>query len=307
MDNFIVKPKLIAIVGPTASGKSDLAVAIARFIKQQKLAVGAEIISADSRQVYTGLDIGSGKITKKEMRGVPHHLLDVASPKRTFTVTQYQRLAKKAIASIRKQNHIPILCGGTGLYVDAVTRDYILPDVPPQPALRKELELRSTESLAAQLTQLDPQRAATIDQHNRRRLVRALEIVLTTHSPVPPITSSSPYDLLTIGIARPHDQLRTLIEARLRRRIKAGMLKEVERIHANGVSWNRLDGLGLEYRWVSRFLRNMITRTDMIETLTTEIVQYAKRQMTWFKRDASIHWVATEAEALALVTTFLKK
>jgi len=307
VDNSTAKPKLIAVVGPTASGKSDLAVSIARFIKQQTLASGAEVISADSRQVYTGLDIGSGKITKKEMRSIPHHLLDVASPKRTFTVTRYQRLAKKAIASIVRRGRVPILCGGTGLYIDAVTRDYILPDVPPQPALRKELELRSTDTLVAQLTRIDPQRAATIDQYNRRRLIRALEIVLTTHSPVPPITSSSPYDLLTIGIARPNEQLRSLIEARLHRRIKSGMLKEVARLHEHGVSWNRLDGLGLEYRWVSRHLRGILTREAMIETLTTEIVQYAKRQMTWFKRDPSIHWITTEAEALVLVKKFLEK
>ena len=305
MDNSTNKPKLIVILGPTASGKSDLAVSIARFIKQQKLAPAAEIISADSRQVYTGLDIGSGKITKKEMRGVPHHLLDVASPKRTFTVTQYQRLAQRAIRAIIKQNHIPILCGGTGLYIDAVTRNYILPEVPPQPELRRELEQQSTEMLFAQLEQLDPQRAQTIDQHNRRRLVRALEIVLTTHSPIPPIEQSSPYDLLLIGIARPSETLRSLIEVRLEKRIKAGMFKEVERLHADGVSWKRLDNLGLEYRWVSRYLRKLIARDRMIEQLTHDIIRYAKRQMTWFKRDKNIHWVATEQEAIALVKKFL--
>lgn len=300
-----IKPKLIVILGPTASGKSDLAVSIARFIRQQKIAPGAEVISADSRQVYTGLNIGSGKITKKEMRGIAHHLLDVASPKRTFTVTRYQQLAKKSLRMILSRGHVPILCGGTGLYINAVTRDYILPDVPPQPSLRKELELRSTGALFAQLEQLDPQRAQTIDRHNRRRLIRALEIVLVTHSPIPPITSSSPYDLLMIGIARPPEQLRSLIEARLHRRIKAGMLKEIARLHDNGLSWNRLDALGLEYRWVSRHLRGMLSREVMVEQLATEIVQYAKRQMTWFKRDKTIHWITSEDEAIKLAETFL--
>ncbi|KKT43022.1 MAG: tRNA dimethylallyltransferase [Candidatus Wolfebacteria bacterium GW2011_GWE2_44_13] len=302
---FMHKPKLIVILGPTASGKSDLAVAIARFIAHQKLATGAEVISADSRQVYTGLDIGSGKITQKEMRAIPHHLLNVASPKRTFTVTQYQRLAKKAIRTITKENRIPILCGGTGLYIDAITHNYILPAVPPQPLLRKELELQSTEMLFAQLEQLDPHRARTIDRHNRRRLIRALEIVLITHSPVPELKASSPYDLLTIGITRTQEEIASLIEKRLHKRIKAGMLIEVERLHANGLSWKRLDDLGLEYRWVSRFLRGLISKELLLEKILLESIQYAKRQMTWFKRDKTIHWITSEAEALQLVKNFL--
>lgn len=299
------KPKLIVILGPTASGKSALAVAIARHIRSKKLAPDAEILSADSRQVYKGLDIGSGKVTQHEMRGIPHHLLDVASPKRTFTVTRYQRLAKKAIADITKRHRIPILCGGTGLYIDAVTHDYILPDVPPQPALRKELERQSTEMLFSQLERLDPHRARHIDRHNRRRLVRALEIVLTTRSPIPPIGTSSPYDLLMIGIARAPEELRALIESRLHKRIKAGMLKEVSNLHATGLTWTRLDSLGLEYRWVSRYLRGLVTKKTMVETLATETVQYAKRQMTWLRRDKNIHWVATEQEAIALVKKFM--
>jgi tRNA dimethylallyltransferase len=305
VDNSTNKPKLIVILGPTASGKSDLAVAIACAIQHQKLALGAEVISADSRQVYTGLDIGSGKITQKEMRGIAHHLLDVVSPRRTFTVTRYQTLAQKAIRTILRNNHIPIICGGTGLYIDAVVYGYVLPDVPPQPALRKELEQKSTEILFAQLEQLDPARAQDIDRHNRRRLVRALEIVLVTHSPVPPIERTSSYDTLKIGIVRTHNDLQALIEARLQKRIRAGMLKEVERLHAKGISWSRLDGLGLEYRWLSRHLRGTITRKDMIEHLSRDIINYAKRQMTWFKRDKTIHWVASETEAIDLVKKFL--
>ena len=299
------KPKLIVVLGPTSSGKSDLAVAIARAIKQRKLAIGAEVISADSRQVYTGLDIGSGKITKKEMRGVRHHLLDVASPKRTFTVTRYQRLAKRAIRDIIKRNSIPILCGGTGLYIDAVVHDQVIPTVPPQPLLRKKLERESTESLFTQLTQLDPQRSQTIDRYNRRRLIRALEIVLATGSPVPPLATSSPYDTLAIGIARPSETLNQLITTRLRKRIKAGMFNEIKILHAAGVSWDRLDDLGLEYRWVSRYLRGLIAKDAMIEKLITESIRYAKRQMTWFKRDKRIHWVADETEAMQLVEQFL--
>lgn len=299
------KPKLIVVLGPTASGKSDLAVTIARAIKRHRLADGAEIVSADSRQVYTGLTIGSGKITKKEMRGIAHHLLDVASPKRIFTVTRYQRLANRAIRDIIKHARIPILCGGTGLYIDAVVHDHTIPAVPPQPKLRKELERQPTDALFAQLEQLDPQRSKTIDRHNRRRLIRALEITLTTGLPVAPLATASPYDTLTIGIARAPETLHRLIAVRLRRRIKAGMFAEVARLHAQGVSWKRLDDLGLEYRWVSRHLRGTIAKEAMIEKLTTEIVNYAKRQMTWFKRDKRIHWVADDAAALQLVKRFL--
>ena len=305
VDNSTDKPKLIIVLGPTSSGKSDLAVVIARHIAKNKIAPAAEIVSADSRQVYTGLDLGSGKITKKEMRGIPHHLLDIASPKRTFTVTRYQHLAQRAIRAILKRNHVPILCGGTGLYIDAVVHAQIIPAVPPQPMLRKKLGRESTESLFAQLARIDPRRSQTIDRHNRRRLIRALEIVLATGSPIPPLAISSPYNTLSIGIARPPEILNRLITTRLHKRIKAGMLKEVARLHAQGVSWNRLDDLGLEYRWVSRHLRGLITKAAMIETLATESARYAKRQMTWFKRDRNIHWIADEAEALRLVDRFL--
>lgn len=309
VDNSNVKSKLIVILGPTASGKSDLAVTIARFIAgRNSLSItGAEIVSADSRQVYTGLDIGSGKITKKETRGVPHHLLDVASPKRTFTVTRYQSRAQKAIRMIIRANHIPIICGGTGLYIDAIVNGYILPNVPPQPALRKELERQPTEALFAQLERLDPHRAQTIERHNRRRLIRALEIVRVTHAPVPPIQHTSTYDVLRIGIARAPVELRSLIATRLQKRIRAGMIAEVKRLHAGGVSWKRFDDLGFEYRWVSRHLRGLINKKEMVEQLSRDSINYAKRQMTWFKRDKDIHWVANEAEAISLVDRFLSQ
>ncbi|MEK7634419.1 MAG: tRNA (adenosine(37)-N6)-dimethylallyltransferase MiaA, partial [Patescibacteria group bacterium] len=161
--------KIIVILGPTSSGKSKLAIKIAKKYD-------GEIISADSRQVYKKLNIGSGKITKKEMEGIPHYLLDVTSPKRTFTVNQYQKLAKKALKKIIKKGKLPIICGGTGLYIDTLIYDYQLPQVPPQPKLRKQLEKKSTEELFGQLQKLDSRRAQNIDKHNRRRLIRALEI-----------------------------------------------------------------------------------------------------------------------------------
>lgn len=170
--------KLIVIVGPNASGKSDLAVAIAR-------AVGGQVVSADSRQVYKGMDIGSGKITKKEMKGVKHHLLDVARPRSTFTVTRYRNLALKAIKKIQRENQIPILCGGTGFYIQAVVDGIVIPEVKPDRALREKLEKMSAEKLYSILEKIDPRRAQTIEKQNPRRLIRAIEIVKTTKNRFP--------------------------------------------------------------------------------------------------------------------------
>src|SRR3989344_1677449 len=194
--NKISKPKIIVILGQTASGKSELAVKLAKKIN-------GEIISADSRQVYKGLNIGSGKITKKEMRGIRHHLLDVTNPKRTFTVSQYQKLAKKAIQKILNKGKTPIICGGTGLYIDALIYDYYLPEVAPQLKLRKKLEKLSTEELFKKLQKLDFHRAKNIDKNNRRRLIRALEIVLITGKTVPKLKErESGFDVLKIGIKK---------------------------------------------------------------------------------------------------------
>ncbi|MBI4708741.1 MAG: tRNA (adenosine(37)-N6)-dimethylallyltransferase MiaA [Candidatus Portnoybacteria bacterium] len=170
--------KLIIVLGPTASGKSDLAVSLAKKIN-------GEVISADSRQVYKGLDIGSGKITKEEMQGIPHCLLGVADPKRRFSVAQYKKLAQVAIKKIQRQGKIPIICGGTGFYIQAVVDNIALPEVKPDWKLRKQLEKFNTDELFKKLKKLDPRRSRNIDSHNQRRLIRALEIVIKSGKPVP--------------------------------------------------------------------------------------------------------------------------
>lgn len=276
-------PKLISIIGPTASGKSDLAVELAREFK-------GEVISADSRQVYRGLNIGSGKITKKEMRGVPHHLLDVVSPKKVFTVADFKKEADKKINEIIARGHIPILCGGTGFYIDSVTKNIILPDVKPNIKLRKRLETYSLERLQKTLLKLDQKRFVTIDLMNRVRLIRAIEIAKELGK-VPKIKSKPLYDVLTLGILSQPEILKQRINLRLAKRIKAGMINEVKKLHAQGLSWKRLESLGLEYRFVSLFLQNKITKAEMIERLQFEIWHYAKRQMTWFEKDKSIVWI----------------
>ncbi|MCL5733853.1 MAG: tRNA (adenosine(37)-N6)-dimethylallyltransferase MiaA [Patescibacteria group bacterium] len=297
----IKKPKIIVILGPTASGKSDLAVEIAKKIS-------GEIISADSRQIYKGMNIGAGKITKKEMRGIPHYLLDVASPKRRrpFTASDYRTLAKKAVKKIITKGKTPIICGGTGFYIDSLIYDYQFPKVLPDKKLRMKLEKESAADLFKKLERLDPQRAKNIDRFNKRRLIRALEIIITTKKPVPPIQKSSPYDIIKIGIKREPRKLKNLISLRLEKRLKAGMINEIKKLHRQGVSWQKLDDFGLEYRFISRYLRGLISKKEMIERLEKEIAAYAKRQMTWFRRDKNIQWVKNSNEALMIIKRFLK-
>lgn len=289
------KNKIIAVVGPTASGKSDLAVEIAKRIN-------GEIISADSRQVYKGMNIGTGKITKKEMLGIPHYLLDVASPKRRFTVAQFRKKALKAIKQIYRKNKIPILCGGTGFYIQAVIDGLIIPEVKPDQKLRAQLGKLNAEELFRRLKKLDPRRAKNIDRHNRRRLIRAIEIVMTTGRPVPALKrTESDFVHLIIGVKKSQKELKKLIKKRLLKRLKFGMIEEVKRLKKSGVSWRRLEEFGLEYRWIAYYLQNKISYQEMIENLQKKIEQYAKRQMTWFKRDKRIHWIKNEKEALKLV------
>lgn len=275
---------MIVVAGPTASGKSDLAVYLAREF-------GGEVVSADSRQVYKGLDIGTGKITKREMRGIPHHLLDVASPKQIFTVSKYKILAEKAIEDIWRRGKLPIVCGGTGLYIRAIVDNLAIPEVPPDKKLRKKLEKKSVEELFAILKKLDSRRAGEIDAKNPRRLIRAIEIAKHLGK-VPPLSLGQRQDckILEIGIAPKSEELKNRIHKRLLSRLKSGMVEESRNLHKDGLSWKRMEDLGLEYRFLARYLQNKITKKEMADGLEREIRQYAKRQMTWFKKDKRIRW-----------------
>lgn len=303
--------KLLVIVGPTASGKSDLAVRLAKQFD-------GEVISADSRQVYKSLDVGTGKITIAEMQGVPHHLLDVASPLRKFTVERYKKLAAKAIADIAKRGKVPIICGGTGFYIDALVDGIVFPDVPPNPKLRAELAKigkKDPSALFAQLKELDPERAEVIDPHNLRRVIRAIEIA-SALGKVPKISTESPgvgarsYNPIFIGINPDAETLRTKIQTRLIDRIeKQGMIEEARALQAGGLSWKRMEELGLEYRYLALFLQQKITREEMIERLGFEIWHYAKRQLAWFKRNKRIQWFASggDEKIHSLVATFFEQ
>lgn len=297
------RKKLIVVVGPTASGKSDLAVALGLAIGRGR----AEIVSADSRQVYRGMDIGTGKVTKREMRGVPHGMLDIASPRRVFTAADYQKRARREIARIWREGRLPIVCGGTGLYIRAAVDGIVIPEVAPNAALRARLANMPTEKLFALLEKKDPARARTIDPKNPRRLVRALEIAEALGK-VPPLAFSPlDADALWIGIRKENVELKILIEKRLKKRLKQGMLKEIERLHAEGVPWKRMEDFGLEYRWGARLLQGKLTRHEFEETLAKEIIAYAKRQMTWFKRDKRIYWISNQDEAMKLADNFMRK
>ena len=276
------KPKILVVLGPTATGKSDLAVKLA-------LKYNGEIISADSRQVYKGMDLGTGKITKEEMCGVPHFLLDVASPRKQFSVNEFQKLAEKKIREIIKRGHLPIICGGTGFYIDTLVRGLHFPEVNTNKKLRLILEKQTAEKLFTTLKNIDPARARNIDPHNKVRLVRAIEIAKSLGS-VPKIQSDNLYSPIYIGLDLTDSALRERISIRLKRRMKAGMLKEIQKLHKNNVSWKRLEKFGLEYRNCALFLQGKITRDEMIQNLESEIWQYAKRQRTWFKRNKDIKW-----------------
>ncbi len=292
--------KLLVIVGPNASGKSDLAVKLAKKFN-------GEVVSADSRQVYKGMNIGTGKITKKEMQGIPHHLLDIASPKRRFSVAQFQKKAIETIKKIQKKGKLPILCGGTGFYIQAVVEGIVIPEVKPDWALRKKLEKKTCEQLYQQLKKLDPRRAKTIDKKNKRRLIRAIEIILKTKKRIPSLKKRVIFDTLIIGIKRDKEELKKRIKKRLLRRLKEGMIEEVKNLHKSGVSWKRLEELGLEYRYIALYLQGKLDYKEMVAQLQKAIENYAKRQMTWFKRDKRILWVKKYKEAQKLAKELLKK
>ena len=298
----MVKTKVIVIVGPTASGKSSLGIWLAKKL-------GGEIISADSRQVYKGLDIGTGKVTKKEMGGIPHHLLSVASPKKQFTVDDFVRLAKEAHSNILQNDRMTIVVGGTGLYVDMLLGRMAYPNVPPNKKLRERLEQRTTKQLFAQLKKLDPRRAATIEPGHKRRLIRAIEIAKAVgRSPsklqITNLTNNK-YDVLWIGLKPEDKKLKQNIRMRLFARIRTGMIAEAKRLHDAGLSYKRMGELGLEYRYLSLLLQNKITRQEFETQLERAIWQYAKRQVRWFKRNKDIHWINSKSQALKLSKRFI--
>ena len=300
--------KMLAIVGPTATGKSDLAVELARQFN-------GEIISADSRQVYKGMDLGSGKITKKEMRGIKHHLLDAISPagRAIFSAGQFKKLADRAVIQIERRGRLPILTGGTGFWIDTVAFNRSYPEVPPNLRLRARLEKLPAEKLFAQLGALNPVRAAGIDAKNKRRLIRAIEIAKFLKGKNFEVTAAPTHQVLFLGLDLPAGALEKRIAKRLAKRLKAGMLKEAKRLHRRGVSWKKMESFGLEYKFMALHLQGKIPeRKEMEFQILTASRQYAKRQRTWFKRNHQIHWLnagdkkTALRQSIVLVKKFLR-
>jgi tRNA dimethylallyltransferase len=289
MRKLISKPKIIVILGPTAVGKSDMAVEVALFLQKNK--VPAEIISADSRQIYTGLNIGAGKITKKEMKSVVHHGLDIVSPKRKklYSVAEFKAYTDQKIQEIVAYGAVPIICGGTGFYIDAIVDGTVLPDVPPNSKLRNTLSKKSTEYLYTLLKKLDSKRARVVDQHNKVRLVRAIEIAKALGK-VPKIKKHKLYNPLIIGLNIDKDALCQKVHTRALKRLKIGMITEAKKLKKSGVSWKRMKEFGLEYGLLAKMLRGELNRKQFIERLLIETWQYAKRQRTWFSKRAETKW-----------------
>ena len=275
--------KLLVITGTNASGKSGLGIELAAKY-------GAEIISADSRQVFKGLDLGSGKVTPEEMRGVTHHLLDVTRPNDFFSLSDYQRLAYAAIDDIHARQKKAFLVGGTGLYVNSVVDGYNLSESAPDPIIRKQVEEKSIEELIEMLKEHNPDALTRVDLKNKRRVERAVEKALSGDKEENP--SEKRYETFVIGVTWPRDVLYERIRVRLDRRLNEGMIEEVVRLREEGATDEFLYKLGLEYRYILMYLRSEFKDFDeFYETLFKEIRHLAKEQMTWFRKRKDIHWI----------------
>ncbi|MBS3913465.1 MAG: tRNA (adenosine(37)-N6)-dimethylallyltransferase MiaA [Bacteroidetes bacterium] len=281
------KPTVLVIVGTTASGKSDLAVGVA-----QKL--NGEVISADSRQVYRGLNIGTGKISKREMRGIPHHLLDVVSSRKVFTVADFKRLAEGKIDDMLSRGKLPIIAGGTGFYIEAVTENKLLPQVEPNIKLRNQLAKKETSELFKILAKLDPRRAEDIknknEVNNKLRLIRAIEIAKVLGR-VPEVAETTPkYEFIKVGILVSDKELENRIHIRVKKMFRQGLLKEIQKLKKSGISKKRLSEFGFEYN------------NPTPESVILESIKYSKRQKTWWKRYTDITWLPPRR-----IYPFLKK
>ena len=300
MNELINQFDNIVILGPTATGKTQLAVQLAHKLS-------GEIISADSRQVYRGMDIGTGKdLNEYNFKGVsiPYHLIDIVAPIEEYNVAQFQRDFQRVYSDIKERKKLPILCGGTGFYIKAVLMDFQLPKTEPDKQLRQELEAWKLEDLIKELEAISPGASANTPVDTKRRVIRAIEVAkdkgqetevrskkMDKHqSPIPDTRSP-----VVLGVDYPRTVIRKLITTRLHFRLENGMIEEVESLLQNGVTHERMEILGLEYRFISRYLNGVYTKDEMTALLNTAIHQFAKKQMTFFrnmeKNGIKIHWI----------------
>tara|TARA_B100000745_G_scaffold294560_1_gene237697 strand:+ start:2288 stop:3187 length:900 start_codon:yes stop_codon:yes gene_type:complete len=276
------KPKVLVIAGATASGKTSLSIQLAKTFS-------GEIISADSRQIYKTLDIGTGKVTPEEMGGVPHHMIDIINPEETYTAAEFKTAGAQVITEITARGNMPIIAGGTFFYVDTLLGRITSPEVEPNPKLRATLEQHTTEELYNELRKCDPRRAEAMDPHNKRRLIRALEIVSTLGS-VPAIPTDEPYEVLTIGIQREKEELRDRFSARAKQWLEVGFMAEICTLLNSGLSQKRLQEIGFEYTLGVALYNNEITQEEFLQKFIEKNWQYAKKQIMWLKKDKTIQW-----------------
>ncbi|MBF0127595.1 MAG: tRNA (adenosine(37)-N6)-dimethylallyltransferase MiaA [Magnetococcales bacterium] len=291
--------KILVILGATASGKTRLGVQLARHLD-------GEILSADSRQVYRGLDIGTGK-DLHEYENIPYHMIDIMEPGEEFNLFAFQQRVHALLPQIRQRHHLPILVGGTGLYLDAIINRYRLVPVPPNHTLRDELKTLSDQELAARLLRLKPEQHNVTDLETRNRMIRAIEIAGSNQPPV----DHPPLSCLILGMRRERSALRQRIRTRLAERLQKGMLAEVQQLLDAGIPPATLLDLGLEYRFLTRHLLGEMDHETMFQKLHQAICQFAKRQETWFRRmerhGTRIHWLNADQDPFQAALAILAR
>ncbi len=282
--------RLLAIVGPTAVGKTSLSLRLASLFN-------GEVISADSRQVYRGMDIGTAKATPAERAQVPHHLIDVVDPDGELTLAHYQRLASTTIADVAARGRLPMLVGGTGLYVRAVTEGWTVPEVPPDPALRARLERQAVErghdALHARLAEVDPAAAQRIDARNVRRVIRALEVHAALGQPISVLQNkvAPGYQLLKVGLTMPRAELYARIDARVERMLADGLVEEVRGLVARGYGYDLPAMSALGYQQIGQYLRGEVSLEEAVALIKRHTRRFVRQQYNWFRpNDASIYW-----------------
>ncbi len=327
-------PRVLIVLGPTSSGKTGLSLQIARKLN-------GEIINADARQIYKKFNIGTGKppgrrgkfmghnaylvrvpylreyeklsINPKDKPGqespypeIPHYLMDFMDPKKIISVAEWRRLALKAIHGITRRGHLPIIVGGTGLYIKALVDNFAIPEVPPNYSMRKAYENQPLEKLVSLLLNMDPDAETSIDLKNPRRVIRALEICTFTGKPVSKLKTKRPpvIDAFQVGLKWPREELRKRINKSINRMMEEGWPEEVRRLHDSGISWNAPAMTSIGYREMARYIRGEILLSEAVEQAKKATFQYAKRQKTWFKKDNRIHWAKTEKQAQELIRTW---
>ena len=293
MSNITGLPPLIVLAGPTAAGKTELSLRLCERI-------GGEVVSADSRQIYRGMDIGTAKATVAEQARIPHHLLDLRDPDQVLTLAEYQRLAYAAIDDIHRRSRVPCLVGGSALYLRAVTAGLRIPEAAPDPALRARLEMRladqGLQNLVAELQQIDPQTAAQIDLRNPRRVLRALEIVLITGQSKVALEGAEPppYRMLQFALTRERSVLHRRIDQRVEQMVAAGLVEETQQLLDQGYDRALPAMTSLGYREIIAYLEGQMTLAQAIERIQIETHRFVRHQMTWFRKLPALHWIDLE-------------